>query len=383
MWNRALGSDALVKGFITLVKCLGFVVFGFGLFRGVRGLVAMGRRRWIPVMVVAVVVMVAMAGSAEADMNEDRVAELKHLQAKSQDGVIRMDDNRFRRFVATDDPRPYAMILFFDAQQLREQTELRLEEFRREFGLVASSYIKHNEGGSGDGKVFFCDVEFKEAQGVFRMFDVQTLPHVRHLAAGSGDHKLSVEMNAGEFPRSAEGVAAFVTAKTRQECGAIERPPFLSRNRMLALLGLFLVSAPIVGKKLAAPGSPLRDYRVWMVGALAIYFFSVSGGMHNIIRNMPLFTVDRNDPSKLQFFYHGSGMQFGTEGFIVGFLYTIVGVLLAYVTHFAPNIRSKNSQRMLMVISITISFVAVSKVIALDNWKTDYWIHAFWPTRWT
>lgn len=330
-------------------------------------------------VVVVVAMVVAIIGLAEADRNEDRTAELLHLQSRSKDGVIRMTDNKFRRMASTEAPRPYSLIIFFDAEQLWTQQELRLQEYRKEFGLVASSFIKHNERGSGEGKVFFVDVEFKEGQGIFRMFDVQTLPHVRYLPPGSGNEKSSEEMSGG---RNAEGVASFVTSKTGFACGAIERPPFLSRNRMLAFLGLFLVSAPMVGKKLAAPRSPLRDTRIWMAGALAIYFFSVSGGMHNIIRKMPLFMVDRNDPSKLVFFYHGSGMQLGTEGFVVGFLYTIVGLLLGFITHIAPHISSKNAQRIIMIVAITISFVAVRKVIALDNWKTGYHIFAFWPLRW-
>lgn len=333
-------------------------------------------------MVAMVAMVVAMLGLVGADRNEDRVSELLHMQSQSKDGVIRMNDNKFRRFAAAEEPRPYSLIIFFDAEQLWGQQELRLEEFRREFGLVAASYVKHNQGSLGEGKVFFCDVEFKDAQGIFRMFDVQTLPHVRHLPPGVGDQESSVDMKASEAPRNAEGIASFVTARTSYECGAIERPPFLSRNRVLALLGLFLVAAPIVGKKLAAPGSPLRDSRIWMAGALAIYFFSVSGGMHNIIRKMPLFMLDRNDPSKLVFFYHGSGMQLGTEGFVVGFLYTIVGLFLGFITHVAPHVTSKNVQRVIMIFAITVSFIAVRKVISLDNWKTGYRIHAFWPSRW-
>lgn len=332
--------------------------------------------------VVAALVVVATVGFAEGDRNEDRIAELVHLQSRSKDGVIRVTDNKFLRISSSEVPRPYALVIFFDAEQLWTQQELRLQEYRKEFGLVASSYIKHNGGRSGEGKVFFLDVEFKEGQGTFRTFDVQTLPHVRYLPPGSGDQKSSEEMIGSSFPRNAEGVASFVTAKTGEECGAIERPPFLSKNRMLAVLGLVLVAAPIVGKKLAAPRSPLRNTRVWMAGALGIYFFSVSGGMHNIIRKMPLFMVDRNDPSKLVFFYQGSGMQLGTEGFVVGFLYTVVGLLLGFVTHLAPHFSSKNAQRIIMIVAITVSFISVRKVISLDNWKTGYRIYAFWPLRW-
>ncbi|CAM8963640.1 unnamed protein product [Rhodiola kirilowii] len=62
-----------------------------------------------------------------------------------------------------------------------------------------------------------------------------------------------------------------------------------------------------------------------MVKDVLIDFFSVSGAMHNINMKMPMFITDRDDPTKLVFFYQGSGMQLGAEGFAVGFLYTIVG----------------------------------------------------------
>jgi oligosaccharyltransferase complex subunit gamma len=92
---------------------------------------------------------------------------------------------------------------------------------------------------------------------------------------------------------------------------------------------------------------------------------------------------DRNQPGKLLFFYQGSGMQLGAEGFVVGFLYTVVGLLLGFITQFAARIKSRMVQQILVLVGIAISFLAVRKVVLLDNWKTGYWIHAFWPTRWT
>ncbi|PQQ16008.1 putative dolichyl-diphosphooligosaccharide--protein glycosyltransferase subunit 3B [Prunus yedoensis var. nudiflora] len=97
---------------------------------------------------------------------------------------------------------------------------------------------------------------------------------------------------------------------------------------------------------------------------------------------MPMFLVDRNDPSKLIFFYQGSGMQLGTEGFTVGFLYTIVGLLLAFLTRVLVTVRNVKVQRIVMIIALLVSFWAVKKVVYLDNWKTGYGVHAFWPSSW-
>lgn len=96
-----------------------------------------------------------------------------------------------------------------------------------------------------------------------------------------------------------------------------------------------------------------------------------------------MFLADRNDPGKLVFFYQGSGMQLGAEGFAIGFLYTIVGLLLAFVTRVLVVVRNRNVQRGVMTFALLVSFWAVRKVVYLDNWKTGYGVHAFWPSSWS
>ena len=44
-------------------------------------------------------------------------------------------------------------------------------------------------------------------------------------------------------------------------------------------------------------------------------------------------------------------MQLGAKGFAVGFLYTVVGLLLAFVTHVIVYVRNRNAQRLVMFIS--------------------------------
>lgn len=124
----------------------------------------------------------------------------------------------------------------------------------------------------------------------------------------------------------------------------------------------------------------LHDSRVWMAGAVFVYFFSVSGSMHNIIRNMPMMLNDRD--GRPVFFYQGSGMQLGAEGFIVGFLYTLVGLVLAIVTHGLVRLKSVTVQRGTMLLAMVVVYWAVGKVISLDNWKTGYSVHSFWPSSW-
>lgn len=84
---------------------------------------------------------------------------------------------------------------------------------------------------------------------------------------------------------------------------------------------------------------------------------------------IPIAMVDKDDPGKLVFFYDGSGMQLGAEGFTVRFLCTIFGLLLAFVIHVLVHVKNRNVQRLVMLLAIFVSCWAVKKVFYLYNWK--------------
>ncbi|KAG6754674.1 hypothetical protein POTOM_040468 [Populus tomentosa] len=313
----------------------------------------------------------------------DLVTELLYLRSQSKSGVIHLNDHIVSRFLtSTKTPRPYSLLIFFDAKHLHSKTELHLQDLHTEFSLLSSSFISNNDASSASS-LFFCDVEFKESQNSFALFGVNSLPHIRLVGPNVKNPKDSEQMDQGDFSRMAESMAEFVESRTKLTVGPINRPPMLSTNQIAFLGVILLIWAFFFIKKLLTKDTFLHDWKVWLLGAVFVYFFSVSGAMFNIIRKMPMFLVDRNDPNKLVFFYQGSGMQLGGEGFAVGFLYTIVGLLLGVVTHVLVRVKNRTAQRVVMGVSLVISFWAVRKVVHLDNWKTGYGVHAFWPTSWS
>ncbi|XVF27822.1 hypothetical protein REPUB_Repub14bG0142200 [Reevesia pubescens] len=320
--------------------------------------------------------------TAESESESELIADLLALQSESKSGIIHLDDRAVAKFLTSaKTPRPYSLLIFFDATQLHDKSELRLRELRQEFTIVASSFItNHNNSNT---KLFFCDIEFRESQSSFHLFGVNSLPHIRLVGPTVKSLKdESEQMDQGDFSRLAESMAEFVESRTKLTVGPIHRPPILSKKQMSLIIALLLIWSPFVAKKIFAGKTLLHDPKIWLSGAVFIYFFSVSGAMHNIIRKMPMFLADRNDPNKLIFFYQGSGMQLGAEGFAVGFLYTIVGLLLAFVTHVLVYVKDATAKRVAMLFAIVVSFWAVKKVIFLDNWKTGYGIHGFWPSSW-
>ncbi|KAJ6737971.1 DOLICHYL-DIPHOSPHOOLIGOSACCHARIDE--PROTEIN GLYCOSYLTRANSFERASE SUBUNIT 3B-RELATED [Salix koriyanagi] len=150
-------------------------------------------------------------------------------------------------------------------------------------------------------------------------------------------------------------MAEFVESRTKLNVGPIHRPPTVSKNQIAFLVVTVLIWVRFFIKNVATKDTILHDWRVWLLGAVFVYFFSVSGG---------------------------SGMQLGGEGFAVGFLYTTVGLLLGVVTHLLVRVNNRSAQQVVMGAALVVSFWAVKKVVSLDNWKTGYGVHAFWPTSW-
>ncbi|KAL1226134.1 putative dolichyl-diphosphooligosaccharide--protein glycosyltransferase subunit 3B [Cardamine amara subsp. amara] len=333
----------------------------------------------------ATVSSVFSSSFSDSDSDSDLINELVSLRSNSESGVIHLDDHGISKFLTSaSTPRPYSILVFFDATQLHSKNELRLQELRREFGIVSASFLaNNNNNGSNRNKLFFCEIEFSQAQSSFQLFGVNALPHIRLVSPLiSNLRDESGQMDQSDYSRLAESMAEFVEQRTKLTVGPIQRPPLLSKPQIGIIVALIVISTPFIIKRILKGETLIHDRRLWLSGAIFVYFFSVAGTMHNIIRKMPMFIQDRNDPNKLVFFYQGSGMQLGAEGFAVGFLYTVVGLLLAFVTNVLVRVKNLNAQRLIMLLALFVSFWAVKKVVYLDNWKTGYGIHPYWPSSW-
>ncbi|CAN4109744.1 unnamed protein product [Withania somnifera] len=329
---------------------------------------------------IAILLLLLSTTHSSGDDNADLFAELITLRSQSPTTVIHLSDQLLRQILTLKTPRPFSFLIFFDAKQLHSKPELSLPTLKSEFSLLSSSFLKNNPSNN---KLFFFTIEFQDSQTSFALFGVNSLPHLRLIPPFAVDLKKdSIQMEGSDLSRLAESMAEFVEAKGKINVGPMHRPALISKKQMIGLVVVGLALSPFLLKKIVNGDTLLHDKYVWMLGSIFVYFFSVSGAMHNIIRKMPMFMMDREDPRKLVFFYQGSGMQLGAEGFAVGFLYTIVGVLLAFMTNVLVRVKSRTVQRVVMLFALFVSFWAAKNVIRLDNWKTGYGIHAYWPSSW-
>ncbi|KAG9145563.1 hypothetical protein Leryth_024421 [Lithospermum erythrorhizon] len=314
----------------------------------------------------------------------DVLSDLTSLQSTSPSGVIHLTDTLMNRILALPTPRPFHFLIFFDAQQLHSKPELSLPSLKSQFSLLSKSHLI-NSPPSPHSPLLFFTLEFKHSQNIFSLFGVNSLPHIKLIPPHVPKKDLekdSIKMEPADFSGGADSMSGFIESKAGISIGIIHRDPLFSKKQMGIGFVVMLLLTPFLVRSFLRGDTLLHSKGFWLTGAVFVYFFSVSGAMHNIIRKMPMFLTDRNDPDKLVFFYQGSGMQLGAEGFFVGFLYTVVGLLLALTTHVLVRVRSVAVQRFVMIVALFVSFWAVGKVVSLDNWKTGYAIHAYWPTSW-
>ncbi|XP_059295134.1 probable dolichyl-diphosphooligosaccharide--protein glycosyltransferase subunit 3B [Lycium ferocissimum] len=308
--------------------------------------------------------------------NDDILSELIHLRSKSQLGLIHLKDPLLQRILTIPSPKPFSSLIFFDAKQLHSKPDNSLPSIKYEFSLLSSSFIKNNP--ENNTQVFFFIMEYQVSPSSFALFEVKSLPHIRLV----GVKNESMKMDASGYSMGAESMKEFLEMHVNVNVGKINTPPVIPKKMMMVIGAGFLIWSPFLVKKIVLSDTLLHNKYVWMVGSVFVYFFSVAGTMHTIIRKAPLFLFDRYEPGKLIIFYQGSGMQLGAEGFAIGFLYTIVGLLLALMTHVLVYMKNRGTQNLMMAFGLFISFWAVQKVVSLDNWKTGYGIHAYWPSRW-
>ncbi|KAK9109925.1 hypothetical protein Sjap_017985 [Stephania japonica] len=207
-----------------------------------------------------------------------------------------LTDETLARFLTSLPTRSYSLLIFFDTVQLYDKPKLHLQSLRSDFALVAHSFISNN---NPKNKHFSRDIKFKHSQSSFSLFSVNSLPHIHLAAPHHQTLKHSHPMDQAHFSRLLDSLPDFVQSHTSLFVGPINHPPSISIRQLILIFLLALISAPFLVKRFLEGDTLLHKPLLWMTLSVFVYFFNVSGAMHNIIRKMPMFMADRNDPSRL------------------------------------------------------------------------------------
>ncbi|KAG2488872.1 hypothetical protein HYH03_012667 [Edaphochlamys debaryana] len=316
--------------------------------------------------------LVAVSGAAA----ESDAAELAHLRKQSRDAVIPLDDNIWNDYV--DGPsRPYAVVIFYSAQQVIEQNpNLRLDELRREFGLAATAFAR----GSDADKVFFFEAALETSQKPFAMLQVNALPYVVRippsLSVSGGtvevpkvEKMLPDSFTGAAYPWPAEAFIEHMGTRVGLSAAAVDRPSIYKSPFFPFIVFGALVTAMYLGYKIYMLAL-LRHAAIWAVVSMAIFWFSASGGMYNIIRGVPFWIRDRN--GRLQFFLTGGRGALGAEGFVLGSLYLAISLSIAFITFLAPRISSRIARDLSSTLGALVATAAFYQTFQLWSQKTGY-----------
>jgi oligosaccharyltransferase complex subunit gamma len=359
-----------------------------------------------------------------------QLAELRALRAKARDRVIVLSSEQFERYASMAPPvgkkgkssaaptpaptptpkeRPYALAVFMSAKHMMDSPKTRLRDLRFEYALAAkafadapspSSSSDDSSGSAADDAdaapasapqsrdVFFAELWHHSSKDLFGRLGVKALPMVFVLSpthpgpsSSSGQIKIPEADEMGrdgqaasgftKYPWAAEEMVAWMLGRVAgSRASQVERPSFV-RSPMfpLAFAGLLTTGAAaawrLYGSRLA------RKPAVWGAGALGVWWFSVSGGMFNIIRGMPLVGIDPRQPGRVAWWSSSRTVQYGMEGFVMGSSYLLFSVLLGSAVFSVPKIKSPATRSSAGLAVLAMAWLVLMRILAAYDSKTS------------
>ena len=115
----------------------------------------------------------------------------------------------------------------------------------------------------------------------------------------------------------------------------------------------------------------MRNQLIWTTGTLFVFWFAVSGGMHNIIRGVPMYFFDPN-AGKVQMFLNQAQGQLGAEGFIMGSMTMAFALSVATLSYVAPKMSNPTWQRVVCWAALIVGALSLRSLNSSYIWKTGH-----------
>ncbi len=316
------------------------------------------------------------------------LAELVALRDASPDAVIPFSEDTFARLASTPpaaSQRPYTLAFFLTAAHMMDKPKLGLRSMRKEWGRLAVAVKEAEAARPTGGKkphppIFMASLEFRHARDVFQRLGASSLPWVVTLRPGVAASPDSgpLKLEAADVMRheaygarhwAASDFASFLKDRAPGAGAWVPSPPPPpSIAGPLTGVALLATAAALAKPAWRLYNSPLAASKgLQAAGALAVWWFAVSAGLYNIIRGMPLVAPGgRGGRSRI---FLDRGGQLGAEGFIMGSLYTAVGLATAALTAVVPRV-ALPSRRVAGFGTLAILWFAYSRVASIHAWKT-------------
>ncbi|PWA14956.1 hypothetical protein CCH79_00014208 [Gambusia affinis] len=199
------------------------------------------------------------------------------MEWSSRRSVIRMNGDKFRRFVKAP-PRNYSVIVMFTALQPQRQCSV-CRQANEEYQVLANSW---RYSSAFSNKLFFTVVDYDEGADVFQQLNMNSAPTFMHFPA-KGKPKRADTFDLQRIGFASEQLAKWIADRTDVQI-RVFRPPNYSGTIALALL------VSLVGGLLYLRRNNLEfiyNKTGWAMAALCVVFAMTSGQMWNHIRGPP------------------------------------------------------------------------------------------------
>uniref|UniRef100_U3KA81 Tumor suppressor candidate 3 n=1 Tax=Ficedula albicollis TaxID=59894 RepID=U3KA81_FICAL len=199
------------------------------------------------------------------------------MEWSSRRSVIRMNGDKFRRFVKAP-PRNYSVIVMFTALQPQRQCSV-CRQANEEYQVLANSW---RYSSAFSNKLFFTIVDYDEGADVFQQLNMNSAPTFMHFPP-KGKPKRADTFDLQRIGFAAEQLAKWIADRTDVHI-RVFRPPNYSGTIALALL------VSLVGGLLYLRRNNLEfiyNKTGWAMAALCVVFAMTSGQMWNHIRGPP------------------------------------------------------------------------------------------------
>uniref|UniRef100_A0A8C3CA28 Tumor suppressor candidate 3 n=1 Tax=Cairina moschata TaxID=8855 RepID=A0A8C3CA28_CAIMO len=277
------------------------------------------------------------------------------MEWSSRRSVIRMNGDKFRRFVKAP-PRNYSVIVMFTALQPQRQCSV-CRQANEEYQVLANSW---RYSSAFSNKLFFTIVDYDEGADVFQQLNMNSAPTFMHFPP-KGKPKRADTFDLQRIGFAAEQLAKWIADRTDVHI-RVFRPPNYSGTIALALL------VSLVGGLLYLRRNNLEfiyNKTGWAMAALCVVFAMTSGQMWNHIRGPPY--AHKNPQNGQVSYIHGSSQaQFVAESHIILLLNAAITMGMVLLNEAATSKGDVGKRRSKLLISIKIMFAQLKDIEKLQ-----------------
>ncbi|KAF4118926.1 hypothetical protein G5714_000977 [Onychostoma macrolepis] len=262
----------------------------------------------LPFASILLILLLCLQSGGGQKKKENMLAEKveQMMEWSSRRSVIRMNGDKFRRFVKAP-PRNYSVIVMFTALQPQRQCSV-CRQANEEYQVLANSW---RYSSAFSNKLFFTVVDYDEGADVFQQLNMNSAPTFMHFPA-KGKPKRADTFDLQRIGFASEQLAKWIADRTDVQI-RVFRPPNYSGTIALALL------VSLVGGLLYLRRNNLEfiyNKTGWAMAALCVVFAMTSGQMWNHIRGPPY--AHKNPQNGQVSYIHGSSQaQFVAESHII------------------------------------------------------------------